>query len=170
MNFEVAGLRFGSTQFSGSLDAVGSAVHADGKFAIVCVSQQGFRQLRLAAFDPAQGKFFISSYQQQTVLLLGNELVFEPDLSGPSEYAVPGQSSSTECYYDGQGAYVRLHVQAAPQEWPMLNLATGEVFGYPPDQKAHVFKRWRLGVRADKRVTWLLAVGAELPNWAACPA
>ena len=165
MTFKVAGLQFKTGELSGP-GAVGSAVHVDGKFGIVCVSQQSqSHPLLLASFDIAQGGFGIRPYQQRPALVLGNELVFEADLTVPSEYGLPGAASGSECYYDGAGIYVRLHVDQVPHEWPMLNLATGEVITYPPGQRAHVFKRWRLGVQGNGRVTWLLAVGAQLAAW-----
>jgi hypothetical protein len=171
MAIEVRGPRIQSVQFPGTFEVINSVVHVDGKIAIVCASKlPGPRQLLLASFDPQQGLFTLSSYQRQTVLSFGNEtLVVEPDYSVLSAYMRSHEVPDGECFYEGAGIYVRVHEEntpTSPGRWPVLNLINGEVFDYPPSQRVHVFKRWRLGVRHGERVTWLLAVGGSLENWA----
>jgi hypothetical protein len=168
MAIEVPGPEIKTLAFGGGFEVVNSAVHVDGKIAIVCVSANpGPRQLLLASFDPAEGFFTLSTYHQQTVLSFGTSLVLEPDYSLPCGYVRAHEVSAGECFHDGNGLYVRLHVdQSPPAQWPVLNLNSGKVHDYPPGQRVHVFKRWRLGVRHGDQVTWLLAVGAELANWA----
>jgi hypothetical protein len=153
---------FTPTQFTGALgDAVGSAVHVDGKFAIVCVGENARPpQLLLASYD---GKTFrLSTYAQQQVLLLGagHDFIFEPDLTIASEYGASGPTPSSECYYDARGFYVP--VFNAGNQWQMLHLNTAHLVLWPQDTRTHIFRRWRLGVRKGERVTWLLAVGDQL--------
>lgn len=148
---------------------LGSVVHANGKVAILAVSKEAAQNqtppVLLVSFDRATNRFEISQYDGNIVLGLGVDVVIEPDLSIPSERGTPGPASSSECYYNGGAFFVRLHVPAAPDQHPILNLGTGTISSEEVSQ-AYVFKRWRLGVRHDGRVTWVLAVDATLCAWA----
>lgn len=164
--FQVRDPQFSSAQFAGAANAAGTAVHVGGKLALLCVPQNPPIRLMLASFDHAHGIFRLSTYHQEDVLTIGNDLVFEPDLSTPTHRAAPGPASTGEAYYNGVGLYVRLRVDHAPNDWPMLDLAASQILMWPPGEQAHVFTRWRLGIKTAQRITWVLAVGAQLEPWA----
>jgi hypothetical protein len=147
MQLDVPGLQFKTSELTGP-EVLGSAIHIDGKFAIVSASP--LRRFTLAIFDGEQGKFRLSNYQQQTVLFLGSELLCEPDLTSPSEYRAPGPASLSECYYDGSGLYVRVHLDPAPQEWPML---WGAGCRGQPKRQCVFAGRLRLDCGSDRRMT-----------------
>ena len=147
----------------------GRIVHANGKVAIVAILKEREPNrtppLWLASFDPETSAFVISSYENQVVLGFGEGAVIEPDLSVPSEQGSPGAASTTECYFRGEAFFIPLRVPASPDQRAILNLNTGEISPAWTGQ-AHVFKRWRLGVQHDGRVTWVLAIGTALCPWA----
>ncbi len=168
MAIEVKGPQFELGRLSPTM-APGTIVHADGKLALVAVSGDAAAgrtpPLLLASFDPQKKMFMLSPYDGNTVLALRGDVVIEPDLSIPGGRGSPGAGSTTECYFNGEAFFIPLSVPAAPDQRPILNLDSGTVHSQWINQ-AHVFERWRLGVRHDGRVTWVLAIGADLIPWA----
>lgn len=168
MTIEIKGPPFESVRLP-RVGATGSIVHANGKVSVVSIKTErearGTPPLLLASFDPATSTFAVSNYDDQNVLAFGKDVIIEPDLSIPSERGSPGTASTSECYYNGREFFVRLNVPAAPDQYPILNLNSGEISTEMISQ-AYMFKRWRLGVRKTGRVTWVLAVGATLSAWA----
>lgn len=168
MTIDVRGLQFRSARFAAAADAIGTVVHVDGKVAIAATSIEpgaSGQRILLAAFDPTTSGFKILPYDDRPVLVLDGDAILEPDLSVPSQIGTPNANSTSELYYNDGGIYIRLHVPAAPDQHPIMNLVTNKI-STDPVQRAHVFKRWRLGVKKSKRVTWVLAIGAELGSWA----
>ena len=173
MAIEVRGPEFESGGLS-PLTVPGLIVHANGKVAIVAILEERAPDrtppLLLASFDPAMSAFVISSYKDQkdqVVLKFGADAVIEPDLSVPSERGSPEAASTTECYFNDGVFFIPLQAPAGPNQRPILKLNTGEISSNSKwTGQAHVFKRWRLGVRHDGRVTWVLAIGAALCPWA----
>ncbi|MBS0578673.1 MAG: hypothetical protein JSR36_05365 [Proteobacteria bacterium] len=159
---EIRGLQFATTQLNRP-DAVGSLGHVDGKVAIVCRPELAPHRLMLTSFN--EGAFELSSYHQQQVLLLGNDLMFEPDLSMPSQLGAPGLNSTGEAYYNGVSVYLRVRIAQAPNEWPVLDLINGHITTWPAGDLAHAFARWRLGVKHQGKVVWVLGVGTDVPPW-----
>lgn len=147
----------------------GCIVHHEGKLAIVSIStdvnRSGTNARLLTVYDRNAGEFTITSYMDSRVLILGVDVSVQPDLSFPSEQGHLGIHSKNECYYCSKGLYVRAIAPAMPKSPVALNLFTGELSGAPME-KMEVFKHWRLGIRHNKYVTWILSVGVELSPWA----